>query len=486
MATELLFETFKKYIEPLLNFGWITINNQGFLVEREHGTALHFINDRFKGLPGESEVRYPVVPLSDEHYLSIKDSEDQEVFQPFTSIKHMQLVVLEFKRGLINYCLSDKVGDDVSISQQEDLIKFYYNAHGDKEFIVGFSNMEDVENPIDLYTAIAEDAIEAMWTLCVKAYNELDRKHEECFYTTDKTWRLIKRMTKKWEDQKYSILSKNKIEHQNDIGYQHMDLSDSAVEGIKDYSENYFVATASMNQYLLSLFQPHELKGGFTEGLEQVDLFEKERIYQLPDFASDEFLFAKARKVQPNVIVPKEDNAETITLIDNEYQYHSLTKDQFEKFKTEKPVFVEITDMETEDGEDKNTFMVENRDTEAVLSPMGVFENKIIPPIGKKLIYEDVALPNGETMKAVPHITDIAPPSSPLGTIRPKSPQSSSPQPFNPFFGMNSPQYPSPFGYGYPQFQYGMGPQNLQALPDNINQIDFESSDHPDPLSNYK
>jgi hypothetical protein len=408
MATELLFEAYTKYIEPLLDFGWIRLNEQGFLVEREYGHILHYTNDHFSGKPGEVPNMYPVLPLSDEHYIQIKENPEWELFNPFSSIKHMTLVTLEFKRGLINYHLSE-AASQLPLEQQEDLIQFYYNKYGEK-YIVGFCNVEDESNPKELYNYTADDFVSAMWGLCVTAFNDIDRKHEEYFYAIEKTWRKALRLISKWDEARIKIIRQNKVDQKIDYGFQDMDLSDTASAKISDYPRDYFISAEDQDDYLLSLFGPHEL----LPAVGPCDpILKKEKHWQLPDFASDETIFKHAKR---------------------------LAKQE-----------VTLTPPKVEDNKEE---------IEAVVEP----EVKSSRPI-------------------LPH---PAMPSLPYPQFPPALYPSPPPQP-QPFYGP---------GFGpYSQYMYPpapimpMMPQQMpmpQNIPTDINQIDFESAERPDPFAPYK
>jgi hypothetical protein len=427
MATEILFEAYVKYIEPLLNFGFITTNNDGLLVEREKGVPLRYINDKYSGAPDEVPVSYPVIPLNDGHYLAIRDNPEQQLFNPFSSIKHMQLVVIQFKRGLINHCLSENVSDDLTLTQQEDLIQFYYNEYLDNQYIVGFSNVEDKENPKDLYTYIAKDFIEAMWGLCVKAYNDVDRRHNDYFYTIDKTWAKILRLMNKWENERKLIIPKIKTEHQSDFGFQHIDLSDSANTNISEYNRNDYIRNEDVDIYLTSLFQPHELIDAVASDDTVYPIGRKETTWQLPDFATDEVIFRKAREeLKKSKIASNEDDIIEAEIIEEEL-VPEINKEK-----------------EPEKGEANVPLLIENIELNKPPKP---------PP---QVVYN-------------PGKSQMPPSFNPLGMPG------------------QAPMYPP--GYSYPgmsQYPYNqMGPP-MHNVPQDINQIDFESIDHPDPFSSYR
>jgi hypothetical protein len=260
MATEILLDAVRKYVEPLLNFGWININPQGFLVEREHGNALKFRNDNYMGMPGEVAYTFPVIPMTDEHYLQIRDNPEQEIFNPFLSVKHMTLVVMEFKRSLVNIHVSDKASEGKELSDLEDLIMFYYNGLPDGRVGVGFCNAEDEEHKIDLYTYADKEVIAAMWGLCVTAFNDIDRKHDNLFYTIEKSWKKAKKLADEWDKARRGIVPAIRDEHKADYGFKGLDLVGADVNyRIPEYSHSNNITKNEMQSYLLSLFSPEEI-----------------------------------------------------------------------------------------------------------------------------------------------------------------------------------------------------------------------------------
>jgi hypothetical protein len=449
MATEILYEACSQYVDPLLEFGWVRHNEHGFLVEREHGNPIYFNNDKYRGLPGEHPRIYPVIPLNDEHYLSIKDNPAQEVFNPFHSLKHMQLVMLEFKRGLITTCVSHEAGDKHSIEEMEELIRFHYEkANG--VFTTGFVNVENEEDLKLLYSYTGPDIISATWGLCVTAYNAEDRRHAEWFYDIEKTWRKAKRLSDRWEEERRKILPKIKVMRQESVGLQHIDLSDTANNKISEFGSNYFIRQEQMDDFLLSLFNINNLE--IVENPAESSnpmIVKKEKVWQYPDFASDEVIFADSNK---NEVVSRQSDKEEPPFMS-----------PIMKYLPELPRF---------------------------------------PPPGG-----DVDVDNEDDAQTVEVVADpMAPPSSPpgMGLPPPNLPNMANPyggfppSPFGgPFLGGQTqpmpPQYvgnnpfigPGMMGQG-PFGNQFMGQNLFHNVPSDINLIDFESKDHPDPFSNYR
>jgi hypothetical protein len=445
MATELLFEAYTKYIEPLLEFGWVHLNNNGFIVEREYGYPIYYTNDKYKGLPGEVPRIYPVVPLSDEHYLAIKENPEQEVFNPFYSFKYMQLVMMEFKRGLITSCISEEASKTKTLEEQEELIRFYYEKQ-DSMYTVGFINVENEGETLTLplkplYSYSSPDIVSAIWGLCVTAYNNEDRKHADYFYNIEKAWTKAKRLSEKWEEERRKILPKIKIIQQESVGFQHIDLSDGATNKITEYPQDYFVGQQFMDQYLLSLFDATGLEvipGYMTEGPNS-PISRQERVWQYPDFASDEVIFAKTNKVK------KEKNAK-------ELDTKGYEVDEIDR-------------------------VIDDNTSHGIV--------KLIPPP------PDQASPNPPENEAAEGINRQQQPKQPFTSsqIPPFNPYNNPYGPYGtPYNSMGYPQMPGqpmyPIGhFGYPFPMYNQMQTNV---PQDIEQIDFEIHDHPDPFSKYK
>jgi hypothetical protein len=228
------------------------------------------------------------------------------------------------------------------------------------------------------------------------------------------------------------------------------------------------------------LFQPHELQEGIKEGRKMIDLnTRKETVWQLPDFATEEYLLKKAKKTK-NIIIPEK---KEITLFDSDNKEHTLTRDQYEEFKREKDDFVDVV----ENKEEKDIAFITNTDKEVVVSGIGnpplpwVREEPITLKEGEKVEYSPISLPNGEVI-TVPHVVEEEkkedePPKRPPRVVYNPKPKE---MPFAGQFGIPY-QYP----FGYQGYGYGYNnPQAHQALPEDIDQIDF--LDKPDPFSSYK
>jgi hypothetical protein len=453
VATQFLFEAYKYFIEPLLDFGGIRMNEQGFLVEREHGNLLHYINDNYSGKPDEVPCTYPVVPLSDEHFLQIKENREWELFNPFLSIKHMTLVTLEFKRGLVTL-LSD-AASELDLDKQEDLIRFYYDEYGTNQYSAGFYNMENEAEPKVMYAYIGNSFIEAMWGLCVTAFNDIDRKHAEYFYDIEKAWRKAIRLINKWDKERISIIAQTKVDNQQSYGYQFMDLSDTANTKLTHLGPDYFIAPEEQDAFLFSLFGAHELLPALNgESAEPITI--KERTWQFPDFASDEAILKKTK-----------------------------TKKKSSKSKGFNNGELDIPSPPA---------IIEPSPVPSTIIPEGNVEFEIVADeLASEALKDDVLTPSpGVEVKEEPVLEQPA--ANPLPSpgqhlpLPSPSPQAVQPPPFYGDFPWQSPypyynQFNNQFGPGFFGFSPPPMPQNV---PTDINDIDFESNERPDPFANYK
>jgi hypothetical protein len=419
MITASLYTAIQKYIMPLLGFGWITIDEQGFLVERNETKPLYYINDKYSGQPGECPRIYPVVPISDERYIQIRQSPELEVFDPFHSIKHMELVFLEFKRGLINYALSDETVDKYSLGELEDMIKFSYCGVPNTNLIrTELSNVEDPNDIKQMFYYESEDAIMSIWGLCVTSYNAVDRKHDDYFYDIGKAWRAAMRLANKWYKEKNNIaIPKNTEQNKLDSGYANIDVTGEYSPKMIDCNKDYFLKDNDMNNYLTSLFDKESLKP-VEIGEENIaspaaiPFFETK--YVFPDFASDETIFKTAL---PSKLRDKE-------------------------------IEVAVIEAEKEDN--------------SIILDRGIDDKTDLPGAGN-------AAPEPKRESLFTRLRN----------------QNRGPMPFNNGFQNNM------FGPGfqYPQGQFGgnMYYQNMgNSIPNSIDSIDFESSEHPDPCAFYR
>jgi hypothetical protein len=469
MATELLFEAVKIYIEPLLNFGSIYIVGEGegnpadigYLVEREHGNKLYFINDYYKGGPDEVPYIYPVLPLSDNHYLTIKETKGLEIFNPFTSVKHMELVLTQARRGIVNEYISPENHENLPLEQLEDLINFYYSKVPGGSFLAGFSLMEDPQNPQDIFTYIAASSIEAMWGLCVTAYNHIDRRHDELFYTPEKSWKRAMRLIKKWEEERRSIVPKNRESHQEDFGFAHMDLTEDLNYKVREYGRGHFIDEGDMDSYLFSLFSQDELKPAFGDAR---PLRYEEKEWTFPDFAIDKGP-AKARKGR-----------------------NTTARQPVEE---QLPVKYEIIEDKEEPEE---TFREPPKPT--IVMPVGMMAEEALninqnpppePPPAPPPVQNEPPAAQEQVKKPEPMVRKVHRP-------QPNPPMSGMPG----FGALGGPNQWRPGPYPYPMGQanpYGgqayppMGPPppyRPNNVPNSLDDIDFVSNDHPDPFVNYR
>jgi hypothetical protein len=280
-----------------------------------------------------------------------------------------------------------------------------------------------------------------MWGLCVTAYNNIDRHHEEIFYEPEKTWKKAARLNRKWEEERKTIVSRNRIEHQEDYGFDHMDLSGSGNYKVRDYNRNHYIDERRMDSFMFNLFSPEELTPIDDPNIEARPLQQDEKPWIYPDFASDAVIFGKPKKSRAH--------KEKVIIEPDPIQYEIIKEEE-----TPQPV--------------------ENISVPAVI-PLSVPEP--LPPVS-------IAPPVPE-----PQTPADLPPEPPK--IRHahwvKKPQSS------PVSSMG--------GFGYPQWpSYGPGPQPMGGfpyngfgnnippppLPTSLDEIDFVSNDHPDPLADYK
>jgi hypothetical protein len=415
--------------------------------------------------------------INDEHYLSIKENPEQEIFNPFHNLKHMQLVMLEFKRGLITTCVSQEASENHPLEVQEEFIRFHYEKV-DGVFTTGFVNAENEGDLKLLYSYSAPDIISAIWGLCVTAYNAEDRKHAEYFYDIEKAWRKAKRISDKWEDEKRSIIPKIKVMQQESVGFQHIDLSDSATNKISEFGNNYFIGQDQMDDFLLSLFNINSLELiDFSDKEDRPPIAKKEKVWQYPDFASDKVIFAEPNKKQAGRQKPVDigNTVDAIPFTDTDKRPDDIILSEAQVSPVTEAA--DITETVTEDKSNQNASV-----TLIPSSP-----SQVSPEAANQAEKDDHVYLFGPGWGPMGKGTPATPFSSPYGTfpVGPGPFWGSPVQPFMPpsayFEGANSFAGNPMMGPG--QF---MGQNPFQSVPQNINQIDFESKDHPDPFQSYR
>jgi hypothetical protein len=430
MASEFLSEAYSKYIEPLLNFGWIYMNNEGFLVERENKTILKFINNNYSGKPDENQYTFPVIPISDGHYIRIKDNPEIEIFNPFYNMKHMTMVLLEFKRGLINTHLSENTGsDDTPIYILEQYIEFYNRTLKDGAIEAGIVNNENKENPIVLYTYTARDLIEAMWGVCVTAFNAVDRKHADYFYTIEKSWGKALRLVNKWNTMRKEIITHIREENKENTEFNAFDFSGTEDHRIREYGPQTTVPFNGMNSYLTSLFRPYEFSNPLPNMLPMP-----------PPIAPPEPVFPGGLHYRR---------------IDNE-----VKKIEFSPEEVKEPV--NMDELQTIPGKKLTDFTIENIEAQKIEDAAPLKEPE---PQKKPSFFKPAQQPMRQLQPFQQYPQYPLYQQPPMGMGRP---------------GMGMPGM-SPMGYPPQQMMYSPQPNR----PFDSNQIDFISYDRPDPFYFY-
>jgi hypothetical protein len=447
MATDYLVEAIETYIRPLLEFGSVFITDKGSLINHE-GQELHFRNDNFKGLPDEVPHSIPMIPFSDSQYLSIRETKGLEIFNPFLSIKHMELVVMEFKRGLIDFCISDEKYNTLSIEKLEELLQFYYNKMPGGSLMAGMSLLEDPENPQDLFSYFAADPLEAMWGLCVTAYNSVDKRHDPLFYEPEKSWKKAMRLINKWEEERKQIAPRVRAERQENFGFTNMDLTGDGHYTIREYGNGYFVDENDMDTFMFNLFSPEELRP-LGPDVDARPLQQGDKPWVFPDFASDAVIFGKKKPPKKN-LSPK-------------------------RFIPEKVDFEIIQDEEAPpSGGEPGPLPL------ALPIPIGGLAEAALesPPEEVKPV---------EEIPPEPPIPETPTPTPVKAKINWRLPpqQSYGPMPGGGrgYPGGQNPygQPPYPGGFRRPPF-----PGGNPGIPSSLDEIDFVSNDRPDPFESYR
>lgn len=263
MATELISGAIRTYIDPLLACAGLYINKDGLIVFQDSGENIKYINPKYNGEVDKPQYISPVVPISDDQFVNIRNDPSLELFNPFVNIKHMLVVAVMFKNCLTAYHLSNKAMNcGMTEAQIRDLIQFY-NADVQGKVQVGFSNVEDPDNPVDIYTYLDDDIIKATWGLCVKAYKAINGSYPKEFENIDRSWRKALKIIEEWDKAKRSVYAEIKEEQNHALSMEHEDFSEAVFDEDfkqeKKVSMNDFVFEESLDNYLTAMFKPEDL-----------------------------------------------------------------------------------------------------------------------------------------------------------------------------------------------------------------------------------
>ena len=109
MATEYLYEAISKYIAPILELSGYNLNCEGKFVHKDDpSNILRFTNPRYgDGMDPTlvPPIITPCVPISDKHYVEIKNDPTLDMFNPFVNKTPMIAVLVKLREPMIPYCV---------------------------------------------------------------------------------------------------------------------------------------------------------------------------------------------------------------------------------------------------------------------------------------------------------------------------------------------------------------------------------------------
>ena len=233
MATEYLYEAISKYIAPILELSGYNLNCEGKFVHKDDpSNILRFTNPRYgDGMDPTlvPPIITPCVPISDKHYVEIKNDPTLDIFNPFVNKTHMIAVLVKLREPMIPYCVSEELQDKCVGEEDYSLLANYINIYNsmtpDETYIVGYTNTEDPVNTKDLYSYSSKDLFEACFGLAVTVYKELNRKYPPEFNDISKAWKKIQTLINKYNKERVSIKREIKEEKLESFDVNRMELS---------------------------------------------------------------------------------------------------------------------------------------------------------------------------------------------------------------------------------------------------------------------
>ena len=233
MATEYLYEAISKYIAPILELSGYNLTCEGKFVHKDDpSNILRFTNPRYgDGMDPTlvPPIITPCVPISDKHYVEIKNDPSLDIFNPFVNKTHMIAILVKLREPMIPYCVSEELQDKCVGEEDYNLLANYISVYNsttpDETYIVGYTNTEDPVNTRDLYSYSSKDLFEACFGLAVTVYKELNRKCPPEFNDISKAWKKIQTLLNKYNKERVSIKREIKEEKLESFDVNHMELS---------------------------------------------------------------------------------------------------------------------------------------------------------------------------------------------------------------------------------------------------------------------
>lgn len=288
MATEILYEAIRKYIDPLFACCGIYIDPTTGILKQQNGIEIKFVNNRYNGQPDVPQYIKPVVPLSDEHYIEIQNNPELDIYNPFVNRTHLFMILVKMRDAMIPFCVSkEKLANCQSEDDYDETLANYiqfYNSTENGQCVVGFANVEVPEDTRDLYKFTSNDVMEATYGLAVIVAKDICGRVPKDLEDVPKAWHKAQIMCEKWNKARKNIKRTIKEEHLESFDINHMELSNNDINNIwnpmafrmeefvvtkhpgftikqlKPREEYAFSHTETVsdeqNQYLTSLFNP--------------------------------------------------------------------------------------------------------------------------------------------------------------------------------------------------------------------------------------
>lgn len=275
MAVKFYLEILSTYIKPLMDAAGIQIMHDGSLVD-SNGKKVCITNNRYdESDPNSSPILYPVVPMSDNDLIIIKQRPETEVFNPLYNMRHLSIIAIKMRKLAIidlseeatKQCQSEDDYDKL-----EDLIGVANDMNSAGQYDYAYIDMSLPNRP-EIIQYASEDMMKGLWGLCVSAwlrYVLIRGNPPKQFADIDKSWKKIKSQMEKWDKMRKEIVVE--VKKENDVmSYDNVDLSGSEIHtnrvdpfAKRELTDDDFIMTdddssdfdgqIAQNQFLLTLW----------------------------------------------------------------------------------------------------------------------------------------------------------------------------------------------------------------------------------------
>lgn len=282
--TEILYNLIDTYITPILHFSSCYIDENGYIKpESEPNSIYKFENKKYNPMDINSPRYFiPVVIKNDSEYLSVKNNNNLEIFNPFTNLKHMNLLAILVKQKLTEYYNSDIDEDLIEDDDYDDnneelispdeLISFYSINEPNGELTLVFSKNKFNKKTVEIARVTGTDQIYLTWLLCIKAMDTCINNMPESLLNPEKEWLKIMNDIEEWNKNR-KFISHN-VSESKEIDSMFEDFEDIDIQdpSIEEFVEEDDIIDYMFNKYGKNINSNNYNEKDFSEADEELDI----------------------------------------------------------------------------------------------------------------------------------------------------------------------------------------------------------------------